>query len=89
MAKTSRKQSFIVPRMSSKVAVEVNILLKAFAVLKRPEVNGRLDSDGASTGTRQEFRGPSILITRVQDVRCYLGDDSGELSLSSSMNGRC
>lgn len=77
--------------MSSMVAVEVNILLKTFVVLRWPELNGSLDSHNTTTGTSHEFRGPRILITQEQDVRGYLGDDSGEHSdcnLLSSMNGR-
>lgn len=55
IAKTSHNQSFIVPCMSSMVAIKVNILLKTFVVLKRPELNGSLDSDSATTGTSHGF----------------------------------
>lgn len=49
-------------------------------VHKRPDLNGSVDSGGATTGTSHGFRGPRILITHEQDVRVYLGDDSGERS---------
>lgn len=62
------------------IAVEVNILLKTFVVLKRPELNGSLASDSATTGTTHGFRGSRILRTHKQDVRGYLGDDWGERS---------
>lgn len=75
--------------MSSKVAVGVNILIKTFVVLKRPELNGSLDSDHATTGTSHEFRGPRKTLNKMCEVIWEMTQADALIgNLLSSMEGR-